>query len=108
MWGIIFSIIAGVTMSVQGVFNTELSKKLDYGKLQYLTQAIALVTALVVLFFAGDGSFRNLKDANKLYLLAGVLGAVITFTVIKGMSSLGPAVAVATILSCPTYCSCTY
>jgi len=98
MWGIIFSIIAGVTMSVQGVFNTELSKKIGLWETTVLTQAIALVTALVVLFFAGDGSFRNLKDANKIYLLAGVLGTVITFTVIKGMSSLGPAVAVATIL----------
>ncbi len=98
MLGIIFSIIAGVTMSVQGVFNTELSKKIGLWETTVLTQAIALITALIVLFFAGDGTFRNLKDANKLYLLAGVLGAVITFTVIKGMSSLGPAIAVATIL----------
>ncbi len=98
MWGIIFSIVAGVTMSVQGVFNTELSKKLGQWETTVLTQAIALATALIVYFFAGDGNFRNLKEANKLYLLAGVLGALITFTVIKGMSSLGPAVAVAIIL----------
>lgn len=85
-------------MSVQGVFNTELSKKIGLWETTVLTQGIALATALVVLMFAGDGNFRNLKDANKLYLLAGVLGTVITFTVIKGMSSLGPAVAVAIIL----------
>ncbi|MEG1256276.1 DMT family transporter [Clostridium sp.] len=98
MWGIIFSIIAGITMSVQGVFNTELSKKVGQWETVVLTQAIALVTAIVVLLFIGDGNFRNLKDANKLYLLAGVLGTLITFTVIKGMSSLGPAVAVSIIL----------
>lgn len=98
MLGIIFSIISGVAMSVQGVFNTQLTKKIGVWETTVLTQAIALLTALIVLFFAGDGSFRNLKDANKLYLLAGVLGTVITFTVIQSMSSLGPAVAVATIL----------
>lgn len=98
MWGIIFSIIAGVAMSVQGVFNTELSKKIGQWEATVLTQAIALITAIIVYFFAGDGSFRSLKEANKLYLFAGVLGALITFTVIKGMTSLGPAVAVATIL----------
>lgn len=98
MWGIIFAIISGVTMSVQGVFNTQLTKKIGVWETTVLTQAIALLTALIVLFFAGNGSFRNLKDANKLYLLAGVLGTVITFTVIQSMSNLGPAVAVATIL----------
>lgn len=98
MWGIIFSIISGVAMSVQGVFNTQLTKKIGVWETTVLTQGIALLTALIVLFFAGDGSFRNLKDANKLYLLAGVLGTVITFTVIQSMSDLGPAVAVATIL----------
>ncbi len=98
MWGIIFSIISGVAMSVQGVFNTQLTKKIGVWETTVLTQGIALLTALIVLFFAGDGSFRNLKDANKLYLLAGVLGTVITFTVIQSMSDLGPAIAVATIL----------
>lgn len=98
MWGIIFSIISGVAMSVQGVFNTQLTKKVGVWETTVLTQGIALLTALVVLFFAGDGNFRNLKDANKLYLLAGVLGTVITFTVIQSMSDLGPAIAVSTIL----------
>lgn len=98
MWGIIFSIISGVAMSVQGVFNTQLTKKLGIWETTALIQGISLLTALIILFFAGDGSFKNLKDANKLYLLAGVLGTVITFTVIQSMSDLGPAVAVATIL----------
>lgn len=98
MWGIIFSIISGVAMSIQGVFNTQLTKKLGVWETTALTQGIALLTALIVLFFAGDGNLKSLKDVNKLYLLAGVLGTVITFTVIKSMSDLGPAIAVATIL----------
>lgn len=85
-------------MSVQGVFNTQLTKKIGVWETTVLTQGIALLTALIVLFLIGDGNFKNLKDANKLYLLAGVLGTVITFTVIQSMSDLGPAVAVATIL----------
>lgn len=85
-------------MAIQGVFNTALSKKIGLWETTVLVQAIALVSSLVVLLFAHDGSFKNLKDANKFYLIAGVLGVVITFTVIKGMTALGPAVAVAIIL----------
>lgn len=98
MLGIIFAIISGVAMSVQGVFNTHLTKKMGVWETTALVQGIAFLTALIVLFFAGDGNFRNLKDVNKFYLLAGILGTVITFTVIQSMSDLGPAVAVATIL----------
>lgn len=98
MLGIIFAIISGVAMSVQGVFNTHLTKKMGVWETTSLVQGISFLAALIVLFFAGDGNFRNLKDVNKFYLLAGILGTVITFTVIQSMSDLGPAVAVATIL----------
>lgn len=85
-------------MSVQGVFNTELSKKIGLWETTLLIQGIALAASLAVWFFAGNGDFKNIKEANKLYLCAGILGVVITFTVIKGMSDLGPAVSVAIIL----------
>lgn len=48
--------------------------------------------------FLGDGNYSNLKDSNKLYLLGGALGVVITFTVIKSVSSMGPTFGIGIIL----------
>ena len=47
------------------------------------------------------GEHHNLKglfDVNKLYLLGGVLGLVITVTVMIGIKDLSPTIAISTIL----------
>ena len=98
MLGIIFSIIAGISMSVQGVFNTRLGEKIGIWETSVVVQSIALAVALIATFIVGDGNFKAIKDANKLYLLGGVLGAIITFTVMQGIGSLGTTLAVAIIL----------
>jgi len=98
MLGIIFSIVAGAAMSLQGVFNTRLGQKIGLWETSVFVQGIALISSLVAAFAMGDGSFRAIKDANKLYLLGGVLGAVITFTVMRGIGALGTTLAIAIIL----------
>ena len=85
MLGIICAIISGIAMSIQGVFNTRLGEKIGLWETTVLVQAIALICSLIISFFYGDGSYSNLKTANKLYLLGGVLGVIITFTVIKAL-----------------------
>lgn len=96
--GIIYAIIAGIAMSVQGVFNTNVSDNLGTWHTNVLVQAIALTCSVMALFFTKDGSFSGLRDVNKLYLLGGVLGAAITFTVMKSIDGLGTTFAIAIIL----------
>ncbi|GAA0682200.1 MULTISPECIES: DMT family transporter [Clostridium] len=98
MIGIIFSIIAGAAMSFQGVFNTRLEEKIGTWETNVLVQGIAFLLTLIIVLFFGKGDFKELASANKLYLLGGVLGAVITFTVMKGIGDLGPTYAISTIL----------
>ena len=89
MIGIITAIISGIAMSIQGVFNTRLGEKVGVWETTVIVQGIALVCALIISFFFGKGSYGSIKDANKLYLLGGVLGVVITFTVMKSVASMG-------------------
>ncbi|MBZ9689641.1 DMT family transporter [Clostridium estertheticum] len=96
--GLIFSIIAGVFMSLQGVFNTRVSEKIGLWETNVLVQGTGLILTLIILLIAGNGNFRNIKEVNKLYLLGGVLGAIIIFSVMKGITSLGPTYSIATIL----------
>lgn len=98
MFGIICAIISGIAMSVQGVFNTRLGEKIGVFETTLLVQIIALITSLIVFLIWGNGSFSNLKDANKLYLLGGILGVVITFTVIASVGSMGPSLGIGIIL----------
>jgi len=98
MFGIICAIISGIAMSVQGVFNTRLCEKIGIWETTLLVQAVALTLSLIVFFFFGDGSYTNLKSANKIYLLGGVLGVLITFTVIKSVGSMGPTLGIGIIL----------
>ncbi|MDP4178076.1 MAG: DMT family transporter [Bacillota bacterium] len=96
--GIIFSIIAGICMSLQGVFNTRLSEKIGDWETSAIVQGSGLLLTLLILLFFGNGHFSNIKHVNKLYLSGGLLGVIIVFTVMKGMSSLGPGYAVGIIL----------
>ncbi|KZL93071.1 hypothetical protein CLMAG_00750 [Clostridium magnum DSM 2767] len=98
MLGIISSIVAGMCMSFQGVFNTRLSDKIGTWGTNVLVQGIGLVITVAALLITGDGNFKNLKTSNKLYLLGGVLGAIIIYTVMRGIRSLGPTCSIAIIL----------
>ena len=96
--GIIFSIVAGMAMSVQGVMNTRLGEGIGNMEANAFVQGTAFALALIVLLFWRQGSFSALGGVNKLYWLGGVLGLVITLTVMLGIKSLGTTVAISIIL----------
>ena len=98
MSGIIFSIIAGAAMSIQGVMNTRLSDKIGLYESNAIVQGTAFLLSVVAVWILGKGNFRAVGDVNKFYLLGGVLGLVITITVMLGMGKLSPVVAVSVIL----------
>lgn len=98
MIGVLLSILSGICMSLQGVFNARLSSKIGLWETNVLVQGTGLIITLVVLLIAGNGNFKNLKSVNKLYLLGGALGVVIIFTVMEGINKLGPTYAIASIL----------
>ena len=96
--GIVFSIAAGMAMSVQGVMNTRLSEGIGTMEANAFVQGTAFALALAVLMFWRQGSFSQLGQVSKLYWLGGVLGIVITVTVMLGIKSLGTTLAVSVIL----------
>ena len=98
MIGIIIAIISGVCMSIQGIFNTRLGEKIGIWETNVFVQGSALILTLIISFFFGKGSYTNLKDVSKIYLLGGILGVVITFTVMKSISSMGPTLGIGIIL----------
>ena len=85
-------------MSVQGVMNTRLGESVGTAEANAFVQATAAALAAAALFFHRGGSFAALADTSPVYMLGGVLGLIITLTVMLGMRALSPAVAVSVIL----------
>lgn len=96
--GIIYSIISGLAMTLQGVFNTRLGDKIGMWETNTLVQGTGFIITIIIWMLAGDGNFKAIKNVNKLYLLGGFLGVIIIYTVMKGIGALGPTYAIGIIL----------
>ena len=92
MMGVIIALISGALMSVQGVFNTEVTKQTSLWVSAGWVQLSAFAVCVLAWLFTGRESVSALWQVeNKYTLLGGVIGAFITITVIRSMGSLGPA-----------------
>lgn len=99
MWGILIAILSGALMSVQGVFNTQVTKASGIWAASAFVQASALVVCLAAWLFTERGPLQEIFRVQPKYmLLGGAIGAFITITVIKSMDALGPAKAVMIIV----------
>lgn len=99
MIGFFIALLSGALMSVQGVFNTEVTKASGIWVANAFVQCTALLVCLAA-WLATDRSslFSVFKVEPKYMLLGGAIGAFITYTVIKSMDMLGPARAVMLIV----------
>ncbi len=92
MWGILTALLSGALMSIQGVFNTEVTKQTGVWVSAGWVQLTAFVTCAAIWFFSGREEIWPLTQVQPRYMLTGgILGAFITYTVIRSMGSLGPA-----------------
>ena len=98
MWGVLFSIIAGMAMSIQGVMNTRLSEGVGTMWSNAIVQCTAAALSLLALVFYRDGSLAAIGETNKFYWFGGVFGLIITITVMLGIRSLSPTVSISIIL----------
>ena len=99
MIGFFIALLSGALMSIQGVFNTQVTKTSGIWVANAFVQFTALLVCLGVWLATDRSSFGSLFRVEPKYmLLGGAIGAVITYTVIKGMELLGPAKAVMLIV----------
>lgn len=99
MVGIFIALISGALMSIQGVFNTQVTKNSGIWAASAFVQLTALIVCLGAWACAERGNLLKVFDVQPKYmLLGGAIGAFITYTVIKSMETLGPAKAVMLIV----------
>ncbi|PKM94248.1 MAG: hypothetical protein CVU84_12370 [Firmicutes bacterium HGW-Firmicutes-1] len=99
MSGLIFAILAGALMAIQGVFNTRLTESSSMWVANTVVHSTGLLLCILLWFVTGRLPFEPILKANKLYFLGGLIGAVIVYTVVKSISNLGPTMSVMIFLS---------
>jgi len=92
MIGVIIALASGALMSVQGVFNTQVTKTTGMWVSNGWVQFTALLVCIGAWLITGRDSISTIAKVEPKYLLlGGVIGAGITWTVIKSIGMLGPA-----------------
>ena len=93
MWGFLVALISGALMSIQGVFNTEMTKQTSLWVSTGWVQVSAFLVCALAWIFTGRDSVGALWQVeNKYTLLGGIIGAFITmigtfYTGYKGLKS---------------------
>lgn len=99
MVGIFIALISGALMSIQGVFNTQVTKSSSIWAASAFVQLTALLVCLGAWICTDRSNLMRVFQVQPKYmLLGGAIGAFITYTVIKSMELLGPAKAVMLIV----------
>jgi transporter family-2 protein len=93
MWGIFVALISGALMSIQGVFNAEITKQSSVWLSASFVQITAFFVCVIAWFITGrEAAVGDLFEVTPKYmLLGGAIGAFITYTVIFSMNTIGPA-----------------
>lgn len=92
MYGVMIALASGALMSIQGVFNTDVTKQTSLWVSAAFVQFTALLVCLAAWLLYDRTSFQSLWEIQDKYvLLGGAIGALITATVIRSMNALGPA-----------------
>ena len=93
MWGYLIAVISGALMSIQGVFNTGVTRAAGIWTAAGFVQLTGFLTCVAAWFVSGrNGSPSALLQVDfKYMLLGGVIGAFITWTVVEAIGKVGPA-----------------
>lgn len=99
MLGIIYSILAGIFISLQNVFNTRVSEKVGLLGTVTIVHGVGFVASLIIVLFIRYKGFNDINQVNKVYLLGGLFGIIIVFSVMKSISLLGVTYSVSILLT---------
>ena len=92
MIGFLIALLSGALMSIQGVFNTQVTKTAGMWVSNAWVQLSAFAVCFVMWLVMGRDDISAITRVEPKYmLLGGAIGAGITWTVIKSVGALGPA-----------------
>lgn len=77
MKGVVFAILAGLFITLQGTFNAKLSSHIGIWSTSIITHFIGFLIATTIFLLKKEEKIADLKDVKKIYLVASALGGLI-------------------------------
>ncbi|MBB6218314.1 transporter family-2 protein [Anaerosolibacter carboniphilus] len=96
--GIVYSIVGGILVSLQSIFNTRVSERIGLWETTTVVHGIGFVFSLLMLLFWREGNMGKIAEVKKLYLVGGAFGVLIVYCVMRGIGLSGPTLAIGTLL----------
>ncbi|ASJ52950.1 hypothetical protein BP422_04920 [Brevibacillus formosus] len=98
MKGIIFAIMGGVFITLQGVANARISQDIGTWQTATLTQLTGFLTAFLLLLFFRDGKWQAYRRVKPLYLTGGAFAAFIIFSNVTAIQHIGVTMTISALL----------
>lgn len=98
MKGILFAILGGAFITLQGVANSTISSDLGTWQAATLTQGTGFVAALLILLMVREGNVKGYAKVKPWYLFGGALAAIIIFGNVTAIHRVGVTMSVAVVL----------
>lgn len=98
MKGLIFALLGGAFITLQGVANARISQDIGTWQTASLTQLTGFLTALFVLIFFTKGQWDGLRKVKPLYLIGGMFGAIVVFGNVTAIHYIGVTLTVSAML----------
>ncbi|MCP1426569.1 DMT family transporter [Paenibacillus xylanexedens] len=98
MRGIIFALLGGACITLQGVANTRISTDMGTWQAATITQLTGFILAALILMFVRDTNLQGLKQVKPIYLAGGAFGAVIIFSEVTAIQQIGVTFTISALL----------
>lgn len=96
--GVLFAIIGGALITLQGTFNAKLSSDIGIWSTSVMTHLIGFLIAISVFFIRKEGALVDLKSVKKVYLTSGAFGAIIIFAETSSIYAMGITLTAGTLM----------
>ncbi|MGK0532241.1 DMT family transporter [Bacillus sp. 'calajunan'] len=98
MKGVVFAILAGVFITLQGTFNAKLSSHIGIRSTSIITHLIGFIIATTIFLLKKEEKIADLKDVKKIYLVAGALGGLIICAETVAIHAMGVTLTAGTLM----------
>lgn len=98
MKGIVFAVLGGVFITLQGVANSRISQDIGTWQTATITQFTGFLVALVILLVSGKGKFQGYSKVRPIYLIGGTFGAIVVFGNVTAIHYIGVTLTVSAML----------
>ncbi|WP_028543280.1 DMT family transporter [Paenibacillus taiwanensis] len=98
MKGIVFALLAGAFITLQGVANSRISQDIGTWQAATITQFTGFVIALSILLFVRDGKWHRFKQVKPLYMAGGAFAAIIIFSNVTAIHQIGVTLTISALL----------